>query len=167
MLSIAAVTFAVILACLLLAAGGLHLLGKIGLRGLGAWFCRAPGLDVWIFYFTIAPCIAGPVAVARAAGPDVSGAAAVALGLLAAVLAQIAAVLLWGWAHEFAHRKSAHGPRLVGQLNRSVGKFRNHAAVWWTAWAVPLFAIVRLAQYFVYPRSPGSSACPSTTPPSG
>ncbi|MEM7756407.1 MAG: hypothetical protein AAF297_12340 [Planctomycetota bacterium] len=147
----ALVTLAVILAALLLAAGALHLLGKLGLPAVADWFCRAPGLDVWIFYFTIAPLIAGPVSLARGRPDDASLWPAIALGLFIAVVAQVAAVLLWGWAHEFAHRKSAHGPRLVSQMNRSVGKFRNHAAVWWTAWAVPIFAAARIGQYLVYP----------------
>ena len=38
---------------LLLAAGLLHILGVIGLRNLADWFTRAPGLDVWIFYFAV------------------------------------------------------------------------------------------------------------------
>ncbi len=31
------------------------------------------------------------------------------------------------------------------------GVVRNHTAVWWTAWAVPVFAIIRIAEYLVYP----------------
>jgi hypothetical protein len=134
---------------LLLAAGLLHLLGKIGLGALADWFTRAPGLDVWIFYFTIAPLFAGPIATVNAidANPWLAG----LLGLVAAIVGQIAAVLIWSRLHELANRKAVQGPRLVSQINTSVGPFRNHLAVWWTAWAVPIFAAARLAQYFVYP----------------
>jgi hypothetical protein len=49
------------------------------------------------------------------------------------------------------HREASKGPRIVKALNRSVGRVRNHAAVWWTALAVPIFWLVRLAEVIVYP----------------
>jgi len=134
---------------LLLAAGLLHLLGKVGLRALGNWFCRAPGLDLWIAYFTVAPLILGPVWVMSR--HDLGPWATIALGLLAAILGQAAALIIWTGLHELANRDAIKGPRLVSQINKSVGPLRNHLAVWWTAWAVPLFALIRVAQWLVYP----------------
>jgi len=136
-------------AALLVAAGLLHVLGKVGLQALGDWFCRAPGLDVWIAYFTVAPLILGPVAVMTR--HDLGAWATIALGLVAAIVGQAAALIIWTRLHELANRDAIKGPRLVIQINNSVGPFRNHLAVWWTAWAVPLFALVRLAQWLVYP----------------
>ncbi|MFI4897554.1 MAG: hypothetical protein ACIARR_06995, partial [Phycisphaerales bacterium JB059] len=128
----------------------LHLLPKIGLAAITRWLAAAPGLDLAVAYFTVAPQIVA-IVVAVNSRADANAWAAAALGLLAAVLAQIAATLLWGWAHELANPKARRGPRIVAQLNRSVGRGRNHLAVWWTAWAVPIFAIVRVAELFVYP----------------
>ena len=136
-------------AALLLAAGLLHLLSKVGLGALANWFTKAPGLDAWIAYFTIAPLIAGPVAAINST--DANPWLAALLGLAAAIVGQVVAVLIWCRLHEFANRKAIHGPRLVSQINTAVGPARNHLAVWWTAWAVPLFAGARLAQYLVYP----------------
>src|SRR6185503_6376097 len=120
--------------------GVLHLipmLGPVG-RRLADALCRAPLLDALITYFTIAPLVVGPVLAGWR-------------GLVGALVGQIAAVLIWGWLHELAHPAARKGPRIVHTLNRAVGKFRNHAAVWWTAWAVPIFWIVRLGELFVYP----------------
>jgi hypothetical protein len=125
---------------MLVGAGVLHVIPRLGGpgRALAAWLCRAPGLDLLVTYFTVAPMIAGT----WYAGWR---------GLLAAVVAMIASVVLWGWLHELAHPSARKGPRIVHTLNRHVGRFQNHAAVWWTAWAVPLFWAVRVAQYFIYP----------------
>jgi hypothetical protein len=132
--------FGFTLAALLLGAGVLHLIPKLGApgRAISEALCRAPLLDLLITYFTIAPLVVGPAL----AGWQ---------GLLAALVAQIVTVLVWGWLHELAHPAARKGPRIVHTLNRAVGKFRNHAAVWWTAWAVPLFWLTRLAEVFVYP----------------
>lgn len=136
-------------AALLLAAAILHLLPKLGLRAITNWLARAPGLDLAILYFTVAPQVVG-IAIGVVYRADLNPWLAALLGLVAAVAAQILAVLLWGWTHELFHLKAARGPRIVHQLNRTVGRFRNHAAVWWTAWAAPVFAIVRVAEVFVY-----------------
>ena len=139
-------------ATLLASAFVLHGLKRIGLAGLTAWLCRAPGLDLLILYFTVIPMFVGPIVAANLI-PETEAPTwlAAVLGLVAAVLGQILTVMLWTVLHEFAHRKELKGPRIVHTLNRRVGRFRNHSAVWWTAWAVPLFAIVRAAEYFIYP----------------
>ncbi len=145
----------VTLVALLAGAAALHVLGRIGLSGVSSWLCRAPGLDLVILYFTVLPLIAGPIVGVQSARANTDGSApgwlAAGTGLLSAVVAQILTVMLWTVAHELAHREARRGPRIVHQLNRTVGRMRNHTAVWWTAWAVPLFALVRLAEYLVYP----------------
>ncbi len=133
-----------ILAALLAGAAVLHLIPKLGARSLSAALCRAPGLDIVITYFTAAPLFVGPIV------GDRMGIGA-GQGLCAALAAQVLTVMLWTVAHEAANRKHLKGPRIVKSLNAAVGRVRNHAAVWVTALAVPLFWLVRLAQYVVYP----------------
>ncbi len=141
----------VTLGAMLIGAGVLYLVPRLGSAGraLSASLCRAPLLDLVVTYFTVAPLIAGPIAGARLSPetPWLGG----WLGLLAGVLGQIAAVMVWTVLHELAHPEARRGPRIVHTLNRKVGRVRNHAAVWWTAWAVPVFWVIRMAQYFVYP----------------
>lgn len=71
--------------------------------------------------------------------------------LAISIAAQAATLVLWSWFHEALNPGIRKGPRIVSTLNRRVGWFRNHAAVWWTALAVPLFTLVRLAEIFLYP----------------
>jgi len=150
-LTAAGIATGIIVLALLLAAGVLHNLRRVGLRGLSEWFCRAPGLDLWILYYTILPLLAGPLLVA-ARMPEPTGVwPTILIGLVAAIAGQVVSVLVWVRTHETIHRKATRGPRLVSQLNRTVGPVRNHAAVWWTALAVPVFAIVRAAEMVVYP----------------
>ncbi|MDX2114619.1 MAG: hypothetical protein SFZ24_03225 [Planctomycetota bacterium] len=140
MLSPWATFFLAALAGLLALAAFLHLLGRLGPpgRALSAALCRAPGLDLVVTIFTIAPLVAGPIVAGWA-------------GLAAALAAQVATVMVWTVLHELAHPAARRGPRIVHSLNRSVGRLRNHTAVWWTAWAVPIFFFIRVAQYLVYP----------------
>jgi hypothetical protein len=123
---------------ILLMAGLLHLIPKLGLKGLSEALCRAPLLDLPITYFTVLPLVVGPVVAGW-------------IGLLGAVVGQVTSVLVWGWLHELANLKAARGPRIVKQLNRTVGRTRNHVAVWVTALAVPVFWMIRLAEWVVYP----------------
>ncbi len=127
-------------AAMLALAGVLHLIPMLGPGGrrVSDALCRAPLLDVIITYYTAVPMILGPILGGW-------------IGLGAAVTGQIAAVLIWTPLHELAHPQARRGPRVVHTLNRTVGRFRNHAAVWTTALAVPLFWIVRVAQYVIYP----------------
>lgn len=125
---------------LIIGAGILHLLPRLGEGGrkASAWLCHAPGLDLLVTYFTVAPLFVGPI---------VGG----WRGFAGAVVGQVAAVLAWTWAHELAHRREVRGPRIVKVINRIVGRWRNHAAIWATAIVTPTFWIVRLAQVTVYP----------------
>lgn len=129
----------------MIGAGKLHLLPKLFGRGFGDMMCRAPMLDWIVTYFTVLPLVAGPVVASVWLG------GAWWQGLLGAVLGQMLTVWVWGFLHELAHPDARKGPRIVKALNRVVGRWRNHLAVWWTAWAVPVFWVVRLAEYFVYP----------------
>lgn len=139
----------VTLAALLAGAALLHLLARLGSPGkaLCAWLAHAPGLDLWIFYFTVAPMVAGVIVGQRVLGSWWGWSA----GFGVAVVAMVLTVMIWTPLHEFANPKARKQPRLVHQINYSVGRWRNHSAVWWTALAVPLFALVRIAEWIVYP----------------
>ncbi len=132
--------YIVTIVALLLGTGILHLISRLGRlgRALAEWLCRAPGLDVVVFYFTALPTIAGPILAGWA-------------GLGAAIGGQFSAMLLWVALHELAHPAARKGPRIFSTINRIVGRWRNHFALWWTAWAVPGFWAIRLAQYLAYP----------------
>ncbi|GJM17869.1 MAG: hypothetical protein DHS20C14_00820 [Phycisphaeraceae bacterium] len=134
---------------LLAGAALCHLIPRLGPpgRALSAWLSRGVGLDLAIAYFTVIPLIAGPVAGARAFDAWWGWLA----GLGVAVAVMVLTVCIWTPLHELAHPKARKGPRLVKSINRNVGAARNHSAVWITALAVPLFAMVRLAEWIVYP----------------
>ncbi len=134
------IVFSGTILALLVGAGVLHVLSRFGDAGrrLSDWLCRAPVLDVVLFYFTALPTILGPILAGWA-------------GLGAAIGGQFSAMLLWVALHELAHPAARKGPRIFSTINRIVGRWRNHFALWWTAWAVPGFWAIRLAQYLVYP----------------
>lgn len=141
--------FLLVVGALLALAGALHLLPRLGGPGrrVAAMATRAPLLDLVVFLFTVAPPIAG-----LAHGVVRIGTTGGALGALGvAVLGQLAALVVWTIAHEAAHPKARRGARIITTLNRKVGAVRNLTAVFWTAWAVPVFAVVRAAEIFVYP----------------
>jgi hypothetical protein len=125
---------------LLAGAMVLHLLPRLGSPGrqASAALCRAPGLDIVVTYFTVAPLFVGPM---------IGG----WRGFVGAVVGQVAAVLIWTWLHELAHRDEMRGPRIVKVVNRLVGRWRNHAAMWATAVVTPAFWLVRVAEVAVYP----------------
>ncbi len=134
---------------LALIVGGLHLFPRLGEGGarFAEGLAKAPLLDVLIFKLTMVPPIAAMIVGAIVH----DGAGWVLLYLLAGVLAQYTVLLGWCRLHELANREVLGGPRLVKSLNRAVGPWRNYLAVYWTALAVPVFTIVRLAEYLVYP----------------
>lgn len=125
---------------LLLGAGLLHLVSRLGRPGrtLSEHLCRAPLLDLLITYFTMAPMIVGAIITGWR-------------GLAAGLVGQIIAVLIWEALHTMAHPQARKGPRILKVINRAVGPWRNYAAVWITAIAVPGFWIVRVCQWVVYP----------------
>jgi len=133
-------TFLGALGAMLAGAAALHLIPKLGQSGrrLSEWLCRAPALDLVMTYFTVAPMITG---------------AAIAgwLGLLAAIVGQFVALVLWIQIHEALHPAARKGPRIVKVLNRKVGRFRNHAALWSMTPAVPIFWLIRVGEIVLYP----------------
>jgi hypothetical protein len=126
------------LAGLLLAAGLLHLLPRLGVARLNAALCRAPMLDVIVTWFLIVPLVAGPI---------IGG----WIGLAGAIVGQVASLLIWQSLHELANARARKGPRIVKVINRLVGRPCNHAALWVTAITVPVFWLVRMAQILLYP----------------
>jgi len=129
-----------ILAALLLGAGLLHIIPRLGKAGknFSLWLCHAPGLDFVVAYFTALPLIFGPVLAGW-------------IGLLAATCAQVLAVMIWTTIHGLCHPSALKGPRIVKVINKLVGTWRNFIAVWITAFAVPVFICVRIAELLVYP----------------
>ncbi len=140
MLSVFLTVAASTLVLMLGGALALHVLWRVGPAGRHACeiMARAPALDAVLFYFTALPAIIGAVGGGWA-------------GFFGALAGQAASLFVWCWAHEFANRKHAQGPRIVKVLNASVGKWNNHLALWWMAWAIPTFWGVRFAEYVVYP----------------
>lgn len=118
----------------------LHLLPRWGMPGkkISNWFCYAPGIDLALAYFMLLP-LAIAIFTFRWRGLGVS------------LLAQLSALWLWIIAHEAIHRRDKHQPNITRQLGNIVGKWRNHAAVWITALAIPLFWVVRFTEIIVYP----------------
>jgi hypothetical protein len=132
--------FAGINVLLLAGALFLHTVPKLGAAGarFSTWLCRAPGLDWVVTWFTVMPLFLGPI---------IHGWA----GFLGAVAGQVSSVLIWSNVHEFFHRDAVRGPRIVKVLNKIVGRWQNHAALWLTAIVTPMFWIVRMAEVFIYP----------------
>ncbi|MEM7227531.1 MAG: hypothetical protein AAF432_01820 [Planctomycetota bacterium] len=126
---------------LIVVAGVLHIVLRLsGADGpIGRSLMQAPMLDVVVFIFTAIPHVVGPILAGWA-------------GLGAAIGGQVSAMLVWTIAHELLYRKTTRGrPRIHATLRRLVGGWRNHFAVWWTALAVPVFWIIRLSEFIVYP----------------
>jgi len=129
-----------VVAVLLVLAGILHSLPRLGAVGrrISMWCQQAPGLDLLVTIFTVLPwCIGGLL----------QG----WWGVLAGVAAQVIALHVWVLLHEWANRAVWKGPRILKVLNATVGPFRNYTAVWITALAVPVFWVVRVAEWIVYP----------------
>src|SRR5262245_47316897 len=99
--------FLVTAGALLAMSGVLHLLPRAGQPG--RWIsdaaCRAPLLDWIITYFTVAPLFAGPILAGWR-------------GFGAAVVGQLATLLMWTIAHELAHPEIRRGPRIFKVLHR-------------------------------------------------
>ena len=121
-------------------AGLLHLIPRLGAAGtrISAWLCRAPGLDLVVSLFTWVP-------------PTVLGILYGWRGVAGAIIGQVLGMLVWMFAHELANRQYVNGPRIVTFLNRTVGRFNNHVALWVTALALPVFIVLRVAELCIYP----------------
>jgi SUF system NifU family Fe-S assembly protein len=112
-------------------------LGPAG-RAISEACSRAPLLDLVIAAFTAAPWIAAASERGWA-------------GLFVAILGEIAACYLWIWTHELIHLEAARGPRIVHTINRIVGKWPNHLALWLTCLGVPVLWSVRVLELVAYP----------------
>lgn len=137
-------------AALMVSACLFHLLARVG--PVGRRVCDlasvAPLLDLVVFYFTMGPVI-GAIALWCGRGDQTFG--RFVLLFLASILAQGVTLVAWSRFHEALHPGVRKGPRIHITMNRRVGPLRNTVAVWWTALAVPLFNIVRVAELLLYP----------------
>jgi hypothetical protein len=118
----------------------LSILGKLGRIGetLGRAFARTPMLDVIVSAFTWVPWgLAGIFAGWR--------------GVFGALVGQILALFAWIFFHEITHRSAVRGPRIVKFINREIGRWRNHAALWVTAISLPGFLFIRFVEIACYP----------------
>ncbi|MGD9689029.1 MAG: hypothetical protein AB7K52_01255 [Phycisphaerales bacterium] len=115
----------------------LHNAGTAG-RRLVDVLCRAPFLDLLVAWFTILPWI-----------PACWFAGWAGLGV--ALVAQVLALATWVIFHEWVYRRHVAGPRIVSVINRAVGRWRNHAALWVTVVVLPVFWLIRAAQIALYP----------------
>jgi len=118
----------------------LSFVGRFGSRGrsIADACCAAPWLDVIVATLTWVPWVIASLAWGWR-------------GLVAAVGAQIVVLYVWMFTHEIVHLKALRGPRIVKFLNRSIGRWRNHLALWVTVIAFPVFWLIRFAQVAAYP----------------
>src|SRR5256712_13135051 len=86
-------------------AGLLHLIPRLGAAGtgIGAWLCRAPGLDLVVSLFTLIP-------------PTVQGILLVWRGLMGSIVRQVLRMMGRMLPHELANGQHAHRPRVVSLL---------------------------------------------------
>jgi hypothetical protein len=110
-------------------------------KHLGDWIIRAPALDLTVALMTWIPWLACGIPLGWG-------------GFWGAVLGEVAALLIWCAIHEQANREALRGPRIVKFVNRTVGRWQNHMALWVTAVALPVFWGIRIAEIFLYPLLP-------------
>jgi hypothetical protein len=105
---------------------------------LANFFARAPMLDLLVASISWIPWLWGGLFAGWA-------------GLAGSILAQMFALYLWCFIHENVfNREAARGPRIVKFLNRTVGRWQNHVALWVTLIALPGFWFVRIMEFFAY-----------------
>lgn len=132
----AAVAFAWSL-LLSLSLGAARCLGRTG-RALREAAARAPGLDLVLALLTWVPWV-------------VAGWAGGGRGLAGTLAGQAAALLTWVAVHEALHRTPPGGPRIVSFINGRVGRWRNHATLWFTLVGLPVLWAIRLTEVLAYP----------------
>src|SRR3954462_7930202 len=106
-------------------------------RRVGDTFAKAPLLDLWVALLTWVPWVVASVFAGW-------------IGLAGALLGQMLALGAWCLTHEMMYRHAARGPRIVKFINRTVGRWRNHLALWVTLIAVPGFWFIRIVQIVAY-----------------
>ena len=62
------------------------------------------------------------------------------------LIGQLIGLYLWCMTHEMMHKEASRGPRIVKFLNRTVGRWQNHLALWVTLIALPGFWFIRLME---------------------
>lgn len=135
-LTIALVTLAAELALTFLLSA-LRRAGSAGARVSDA-LCRAPLLDLLFGVMSFAPPVIGFIV---ASWPGLGG----------AILGQAITVPVWIFLHELVHRRAARGPRLLKAQNATIGRLRNHTALWITVLSFPIFWFVRFGEILFYP----------------
>lgn len=99
---------------------------------------RAPLLDIVLGLFSWIPWLAFGLAYGWR-------------GVLGAIAGEVIALFVWIAVHEWAYREFAQGPRIVNVINRTVGRWQNHVALWVTAVAFPGFLFIRFLEVALYP----------------
>src|SRR3954454_813385 len=107
-------------------------------RSVANAFTRAPFLDLLVSLFTWIPWLAFGIALGWR-------------GVLGSIVGEMLTLFAWVLVHELTHREAARGPRIVKFLNREVGRWRNHAALWVTSVALPGFLFIRVLELACYP----------------
>lgn len=100
-------------------------------------FTRAPMLDVIVAVLTWVPWVIAILGGGWA-------------GLLGTFVGQIVTLYAWCWIHETIHREAARGPRIIKFINRAVGRWQNHVALWVTVIALPGFWFIRVLEIIAY-----------------
>jgi hypothetical protein len=99
---------------------------------------KAPMIDLMLGLFTWIPWI-------------ILGIAFGWRGVIGSIIGQVIGLFIWITGHEMANREAAAGPRIVKTLNRTVGRWQNHLALWVTAVAFPGFLFIRLMEVALWP----------------
>ena len=139
-LDLGGLSFAIIFAsefCVAWGLTGLPALGKVG-KKVTDFLCHAPGLDIALSIMIWIPWV---LAIWLGQWP----------GFIGCLLGQMTAMQLWVLVHERIQGQDLNGPRIQSYLNQKFGWWRNQAALWVTAIAVPIFFLIRLAEIILYP----------------
>ena len=107
-------------------------------RPVGDLLARAPGLDLMISLYTWIPWVVGIATTGK-------------WGLFGALAGEVATYFIWVGFHERRNPRAMSGPRLVKVINRTVGRWQNHAALWGTIIVAPALWHFRLIEVLVYP----------------
>jgi hypothetical protein len=120
----------------ILLAAAVSLLPRFS-RPMSDTLCRAPLLDILVAAFTWIPW---PIAAILGSWP----------ALLGTLLGQALTLIVWTHWHEMLYRQHVKGPRIVKFINRTVGTWKNHLALWVTLVALPGFWLARLLELIAY-----------------
>lgn len=131
---LAILTFEVLLFLLLTSMPSLGTWGKDAVDAC----TKTPMLDWLLSFIILVPWLIGGLTVRWE-------------GIVASLLAQVLAMQLWIFYHEFLNRNVAPGSRIARFHSQRIGWWRNHLALWVTSIIVPVFFLIRFSEVFVYP----------------